>query len=186
MDLLTRRTTWAFALVVVAVAMLGWAVLPLLPVPGRLLAVGYLALIVAGLVLRGTVYTVWLAGVMAVITPIVLLLLAQAFVDGDARTGLRGLIYLYGAGMLGGLVLELLQQKRYVLEKPCLITERVANDADTVVREGPMWHFGFLARLFIGGLAGAALVTLIGSVLGNLNVGSATEPGALVWAVVAG
>jgi hypothetical protein len=137
-------------------------------------------------VLRGTVHTVWLAGIVAVITPVVLLLLAQTFVDGDSRTGLRGLIYLYAAGTLGGLVLELLQQKRYVLEKPCLIPRPAAEGDESVLREGPMWHLGFLSRMFIGGLAGAALVTLIGSVLGNLHVGSATEPGALVWAIVAG
>jgi hypothetical protein len=184
--LLTRRTTWAFALIALAIALAGWALVPLLPKAGQVLALAYLALLLAGLVLRGTVYTVWLAGVVIVLTPVAGMLLAMVFTTGDARTGLHGLIYLYGAGSFGGLVLELLQQKRYVLEKPALVTEAVADDSDTVVRTGPVWHLGFLSRMFIGGLAGAALVTLIGSVLGNLNVGNATGPSALVWAVVAG
>jgi hypothetical protein len=184
--LLARRTTWAFVLIALAVALVGWATIPLLPTAGRGLALGYLALLLAGLVLSGTVYTVWLAGVVTVLTPVALMLLAMVFTTGDARVGLHGLIYLYIAGTLGGLVLELLQQKRYVLEKPALVRKKPGRDNETVVRDGPLWHLGFLSRMFIGGLAGAALVTLIGSVLGDLSIGNATEPTALVWAVVAG
>lgn len=189
--LLSRRTTWALLLVVAAIVLAGWATLPLLPAAGRVLALAYLALVLAGLALRGTVYTVWVAGVLTVLTPVALVLLATVFVTGDARTGLRGLVYLYVAGTLGGLVLELLQQKRYVLEKPTLVKQAQAGrrpavrDA-SVVRDGPMWHLGFLSRMFMGGLAGAALVTLIGSVLGDLTVGNATGPTALIWALVAG
>ena len=184
--LLARRTTWAFVLIALAVGFAGWATIPLLPKAGQVLALSYLALVLAGLALRGTVYTVWVAGVVTVLTPVALMLLAMVFTTGDAHTGLHGLIYLYVAGSLGGLVLELLQQKRYVLEKPALVRKKPSDDNDTVVRDGPLWHLGFLSRMFIGGLAGAALVTLIGSVLGNLNIGNATEPTALVWAVVAG
>jgi hypothetical protein len=184
--LLARRTTWAFVLIALAVALVGWSTIPLLPTAGRGLALGYLALVLAGLVLRGSVYTVWLAGVVTVITPVALMLLAMVFTTGDARAGLHGLSYLYVAGSLGGLVLELLQQKRYVLEKPALVRRKPGRDTETVVRDGPLWHLGFLSRMFIGGLAGAALVTLIGSVLGDLTIGNATDPTALVWAVVAG
>src|SRR5258708_2915282 len=104
------RGSLGLLLVMGSAAVAGWCLFPYVGWPGRLIVIGYFALILAGVVLRGSVYTVWLIGIIVVITPAALLLLAQVFTaDVADRKGIIGLLYLYGAGMVGGLVLELLQ-----------------------------------------------------------------------------
>lgn len=177
-------------LVVIALGALGWALVSVLSTPGKLIAVAYLLLLSAGVMLRGSGYSVWVAGVLAVASPAALLLLAQQLAtDPAVRTAFAGLLYLYGAGVVGGLILELLQDKRYVLERPYLDTSsnNLPSPADhEVVRTGPRWNLGFLSRLVAGGVAGLTLVSLLGSTVGDLDISQATQPAALGWAVAAG
>jgi hypothetical protein len=142
--------------------------------------------------LRDTPGGAWLVGILLVSGVPVFLLLAMDIVpQGDTREGIRGLIYLYVAGAFGGLVLELLQDSRHAIELPSPVEQDASAGAKNRRRSGPMWSFGFLSRLIVGGLAGLALVTVIGTFadpgfLFTEGRPSATEPDGLVWALLAG
>lgn len=185
----SRGTRFFFGsvLTVLALGAAGYALWTYLALPGRLMLTGCLGLLLASVLLRGSRYIVWLIGVAAVLAPAALLLLAHRFAAEAAdRTAIIGMLQLYGAGMVGGLVLELLEDKRYVLEKPYLDTRPDNLRKDTMVRSGPRWNLGFLSRLLIGGLAAVVLVTLFGTLVGNFDVAQASQPAALASAVATG
>jgi len=60
----------------------------------------------------------WLLGILLLVTAPALLLLATDRSTGDLRSALESLVFVYAAGAMGGLVLELLSGKLYWLEMP--------------------------------------------------------------------
>jgi hypothetical protein len=155
----------------------------------RVLVAVYLVIALATVLERTTDRGAWLLGLLALLAAPVLLAVGADFAPAEKRVGLLVLLYLYSAGAAGGLVLELLQDKKYAVELPSTRLPPDNTPASTaspeIQRTGPMWNLGFLSRMVIGGLSGVALVPLLSEV-GNANGLGPLEPAALGWALVAG
>jgi predicted outer membrane lipoprotein len=155
---------------------------------GLVLLVVLVLMIASAVPLRDKAGGAWLVGLLLVAAvPIVLSLALSIIEEGDTREGIRGMIYLYVAGSFGGLVLELLQNSSHSIELPYV----VKPDPTASVSGGPVWCLGFLSKLIVGGLAGLALVTVVGTVadpefLFTADQADPTKPEGLVWALVAG
>ena len=193
-----RQSAWGTFFLLVALFWISWylkASAGQFPrTNGALIIVVVLAAVIAAAVcLREKPGGAWLLGLLLVSGVPMFLLLALGIVpEGETREGIRGLVYLYVAGAFGGLVLELLQERRYCIELPSVTLDNQGGGVRVDDGRGRMWRIGFLSRVLVGGLAGLALVTVVGTLadssgfLFTTKRPGATEPDGLVWALLAG
>jgi len=160
---------------------------------GRLVILTVLAAVIISIVLlRDKGGGPWLFGLLLVSGIPVFLLLAMGIVpEAETREGIRGFIYLYAAGAVGGLVQELVH--RHHVELPSVTPPPPPPPpGSSPAPAGPLWNLGFLSRMLVGGLAGLVVVTLIGQfdstvgIFATTSAQGATQPAGLVWALVAG
>jgi predicted outer membrane lipoprotein len=188
-----KQTVWSITYLLVAISVIiyylltGPGVFP--HSHGGLVLLVVLVLVIAAAVpLRDKAGGAWLVGLLLVAAvPIVLSLALSVVEEGETREGIRGMVHLYVAGAFGGLVLELLQDSRHSIELPYVVKQVPTAGANG----GPVWCLGFLSKLLVGGLAGLALVTVVGTVadpefLFTADQANPTKPEGLVWALVAG
>jgi hypothetical protein len=125
-------------------------------------------------VTRGPLFWAWALGVTAILLTPALLSLGGAL-GGEARPVFYHWIYVYCAGAVGGLVLELLIG-RGRLELPSVVAPDPASPSsgappisggqsdpvdDPFSPYGTRFDIGFFARITLGGVAAAAFVVLI-------------------------